>query len=94
MSVTRINEFFAREGQADALAAYLESIVPLIESADECLYCQLLRGFDNPARFLIIETWESIAAHQLSVQGIDKKEFLRAMQSLADAPQAEYFQSC
>lgn len=93
MSITRINEFTAREGRADALAAYLESIVPLIESADDCLYCHLLRGFDNPSRFLIIETWESIAAHQLSVQGIDRKEFLRAMESLAQTPQAEYFQS-
>lgn len=93
MSITRINEFIAREGRADALGDYLESVVPLIENADDCLYCQLLRGVDNPERFVIIETWESIAAHQLSVQGIDRKEFLRAMESLAQTPHAEYFHS-
>lgn len=93
MSITRVNAFKAKEGRADALAEYLESIVLLIESADDCLYCHLLRGHDDPSHFLIIETWESIAAHQLSVQGIDKKEFLRAMQMLAEDPQAEYFTS-
>ena len=93
MSITRVNEFVAQAGKAEALGRYLASIVPLIEAADDCLYCQLLRGFDNPSRFLVIETWESIAAHQLSVQGIDRKEFLREMASLAEPPRAEYFSS-
>ena len=93
MSITRVNEFIAREGRADALADYLASIIPVIESSQGCLYAHLLRGHDNPSRFLIIETWESIAEHQLSVDGIDKKEFLRAMEDLAEKPQAEYFRS-
>jgi len=93
MSITRVNEFIAREGKADALGTYLESVVAVIEAADDCLYCHLLRGHDNPSRFLIIETWTDIAAHQLSVQGVDKKEFMRAMEMLADKPNAEYFRS-
>lgn len=93
MSITRVNEFNALEGKADALGDYLASIVPVIEAASGCLYCHLLRGHDDPSRFLVIETWESIAAHQLSVEGIDRKEFLRAMQMLAQAPRAEYFTS-
>ncbi len=93
MSITRVNEFTALEGKAEALGDYLASIVPVIESADGCIYCQLLRGHDDPSRFLVIETWDSIASHQLSVQGIDRKEFLRAMQMLAVSPRAEYFHS-
>lgn len=91
MSITRVNEFIAQEGKTDALGDYLASSVPLIEAADGCLYCHLLRGIDNPARFLIIETWESIAAHQLSVQGIDRKTFLQTINSLAETLHAEYF---
>lgn len=93
MSITRVNEFIAQDGRTEELETYLASIIPVIESAEGCLYCHLLRGHDNPARFLIIETWESIAAHQLSVEGIDKKEFLRAMTLLAETPRAEYFRS-
>ncbi|HEX7048085.1 MAG TPA: antibiotic biosynthesis monooxygenase family protein [Gammaproteobacteria bacterium] len=93
MTIARVNEFIAKEGKSDEMGEYLASVVPVIESAEGCLYAQLLRGVDNPARFLIIETWESIAAHQLSVEGVDKKEFLRAMEMLAENPRAEYFQS-
>ena len=93
MSITRVNEFIALEGKAEAMGDYLASIVPVIEAAEGCLYAQLLRGVDNPARFLVIETWESIAAHQLSVDGIDRKAFFRAMEMLAENPQAEYFRS-
>lgn len=93
MSITRVNEFIAQEGRIEELETYLASIIPVIESADGCLYCHLLRGHDNPSRFLLIETWESIAAHQLSVESIDKKEFLSAMLLLAETPRAEYFRS-
>ncbi|HEX6927793.1 MAG TPA: antibiotic biosynthesis monooxygenase [Gammaproteobacteria bacterium] len=93
MSITRVNEFIAMEGKAEALGDYLASIVPVIEACDGCMYCHLLRGHDNPSRFLIIETWEDIATHQLSVQGIDRKEFMRVMTMLAETPKAEYFQS-
>ncbi len=93
MTVTRVNEFVAREGKSAEMGEYLASIIPVIESAEGCLYAHLLCGVDNPSRFLIIETWESIAAHQLSVEGVDKKEFLRAMEMLAEKPRAEYFRS-
>ncbi|HEX6930312.1 MAG TPA: antibiotic biosynthesis monooxygenase family protein [Gammaproteobacteria bacterium] len=93
MTITRVNEFIAQDGKSEEMADYLASIIPLIESSEGCLYAHLLRGMDNPARFLVIETWESIAAHQLSVEGVDKKEFLRAMEMLAEKPKAEYFQS-
>ncbi|HEX6928266.1 MAG TPA: antibiotic biosynthesis monooxygenase family protein [Gammaproteobacteria bacterium] len=93
MSVIRVNEFIAKEGKSEEMGDYLASIVPAIEAAEGCLYAHLLRGVDNPSRFLVIETWESIAAHQLSVDGVDKKEFLRVMQMLAEKPRAEYFHS-
>lgn len=93
MTITRVNEFLAKDGKAAALGEYLASIVPAIEASEGCLYCHLLQGHDNPRRFLIIETWESIASHQLAIQDIDRDEFLATMRELAHAPQAEYFTS-
>ena len=91
--ITRINEFIAQPGKQDALRDYLAALVPIIEECDGCLYCHMLQGYDNNARFLIVETWTDIATHQLSVQGIDRKEFLQAMQSLTAQVTAEYFRS-
>lgn len=91
--ITRVSEFTAQPGREDELADYLASIVPLIEESDGCLYCHMLQGHDDPSRFMIIETWESIPAHQLSVQGIDQKSFLKAMEALAESPTAAYFES-
>lgn len=93
MSITRVNEFISRPGCEDRLAEYLASIVPVIEACDGCLYCHLLQGYDNRSRFLLIETWTDIATHQLSVQGIDRKEFLATMGALAESATAEYFSS-
>lgn len=93
MTITRVNEFEAREGCSDELRQYLETILPEIEGSEGCLYAHLLQGHDNPQRFLIIETWESIPAHQLAIQDIDKHEFVRTLQRLAHPPQAEYFSS-
>ena len=89
--ITRVNEFTARAGSEDALREYLESLVPVIEGCDGCLYCHLLQGQENPSRFLVLETWTDIATHQLSVQGIDRKEFLETMRALTEQVSAEYF---
>lgn len=89
--ITRLNEFVARPGMERELGEYLASIVPMIEESDGCLYCHMLQGHDDPSRFVIIETWESIPAHQLSVQGIDRKTFLEAMKTLAETRTAAYY---
>lgn len=91
MTITRVNEFRAREGCSDELREYLAAILPEIEASEGCLYAHLLQGHDCPERFLIIETWESIASHQLAIQDIDRQEFLETLRRLAHPPQAEYF---
>lgn len=91
--ITRVNEFSAKPGKEDALREYLASLVPVIEECDGCLYCHMLQGQENPSRFLILETWTDIPTHQLSVQGIDRKEFIETMRALTDEVSAEYFHS-
>lgn len=91
MTITRVNELQAREGCSDELRKYLESILPEIESSEGCLYAHLLQGHDDPGRILIIETWESIAAHQLAIQDIDRTIFVETMKRLVAEARAEYF---
>ena len=91
MSVTRINEFRARAGKTDELRDFLASIVPGIASADGCQSCRLLQSDGDLARFVVVEVWDDIAAHQASAQSIPP-DALASVASLLDGPpRGEYF---
>ena len=71
MSISRIGEMRAREGQEDALRAFLESVVlPAVESSAGCQLCQMFQSQEDPTRFIIIEVWDNVEAHKASVQNI------------------------
>jgi quinol monooxygenase YgiN len=91
MTVTRINEFRAQVGKADALRDFLLSVVPTIESSVGCQACQLLQSHDDPTRFVVVEVWDSIEAHQASVKNIPAGAFEHVMQLLASAPSGAYY---
>ncbi|MFI5273206.1 MAG: putative quinol monooxygenase [Ktedonobacterales bacterium] len=91
MSVTRMSEFRARAGQIDELREFLLSIVPGIASTDGCQSCQLLHSHDDPARFVMVEVWDSIASHQASVKNIPPGAFAKVLELLDGAPRGEYF---
>lgn len=93
MSVTRITEFRARAAQNDALRAFLAPIVPGIAASPGCESCRLLQGHDDPARFLVIEVWESAEAHQASARAIPPKQLTHVRELLDGAPRGEYFQT-
>lgn len=91
MSITRLSEFRAQAGKIGELRAFLQSIVPGIVSSDGCLSCQLLQGHDNSARFLMVEVWESIEAHQASLKNVAPEAFARVMELLDGSPRGGYF---
>ena len=91
MSITRINEFKAQEGQADALRDLLHSVLPMIEASDGCRSCQVLQGLDVPAQIVVIEVWDSAEAHQASVKNIPPGLLQEAMQLLAAPPKGGYY---
>jgi quinol monooxygenase YgiN len=93
MSVTRVNEFQAKDGQCENLQAFLKSIISMVESSDGCQSCQFLRHKDDPARFVIIEVWDSVEAHQASVKHIPPGTIEKAMTMLAGPPKGEYYTS-
>ncbi|HEY1685689.1 MAG TPA: antibiotic biosynthesis monooxygenase family protein [Tepidisphaeraceae bacterium] len=91
MKVTRINEFRAKEGKAEALRTFLTSMIPTNTSSVGCLSCQLLQGHENPTRLVVLEVWENIEAHQTAVQQIPKEAFANVMELLDSAPVGTYY---
>lgn len=90
MAITRLNYFTARPEQCDALAKFLTEVIGIVRRADGCLSCRLLRDEMNPVEFVILESWESIAAHQQAAGLIPKEQINSVMQFLAQAPRGDY----
>lgn len=91
MSVTRINHFSAKPDQADGLAAFLNEVIRVVRTADGCVSCRLLRDQAQPTEFVILEEWESVAAHQKAASLIPKERINSVMQYLASPPRGQYF---
>jgi len=91
MSVTRINDFRAKEGKAEALRALLGQVIPSIASSSGCVSCKLLQSQDNPARFVVLEVWDSIGSHRAAVKDIPPEMFMSVMELLDGRPSGEYF---
>ncbi len=93
MSITRIGEFQARPDQADALRQQIASFIPMIRGSPGCQSCQALQSEDDPTRFMIIEVWDSVEAHQASVKQIPPELLAATMQLLASVPKGGYYRS-
>jgi len=94
MSITRINEFHAKEGKDDDVREFLVSIIPIIESSAGCQSCQLLQCLDDPTRRVVVEIWESVETHQTAVKSIPLDNFAEIMKMLAETPKGAYFRGC
>jgi len=94
MSVTRINEFRAKDGEDDSLYALLASFLPVIGSTAGCRSCQLLHNLDDPARLVIIETWDSVEAHRAAAKTIPPQNLEKAQELLACPPRGAYYIAC
>ena len=91
MSVTRINEFQAKDGQSQRVGDFLTSIVSVIEASEGCRSCRLLQDLDDERSFVIIELWDSLEAHKASAKDIPSEQLEEIMQLLASPPQGRYF---
>jgi quinol monooxygenase YgiN len=91
MSIFRIGETQAKEGQIQALRDFLVSIMPIIQSSRGCESCQLYQSQDDPAKFLMVEVWDSIESHQASVKNIPPEKINEIRPLLAGSPGGGYF---
>jgi len=91
MSITRINEFTAKEGQGNSLRDLLRSLLSNLDSVAGCQSCQVLQSAEHPTRIVVIEVWGSVEAHQASVNDISPEEIAQVMPLLDGTPKGENF---
>src|ERR1051325_7484426 len=92
MTTTRIGEFQAKPETIDALRDFLDSIMPLIKSAQGCESVSLYQSHSDATKFTMIEIWDSIESHQASVKNIPPEMLAEIRPLLASAPSGGYFQ--
>jgi len=93
MSITRINEFQARDGEGKALYNFLKSILPLVQESEGNISCKVLQNEEDPTQILVIEVWENKEMHTASVKNIPKELLQEAMQYIAAPPKGAYYKS-
>ncbi len=99
MTVTRIDEFRAREGMATEGRDVLRSIVPRIVASKGCRSCEVLQNIDDPTRFLLINTWDDAETHHEMVEDLTSMKNVpsgfmeKAFELLAEPPKGAYYRS-
>jgi quinol monooxygenase YgiN len=89
--ITRINEFHAAPGQADALIAQLRSVLPTITAAPGCRSCELLQGLDEPSRVALVEVWDTVESHKAALKTAPHGMFEPVGKLLDRPPTGAYF---
>jgi quinol monooxygenase YgiN len=91
MSIARIGNFTGVPGQTDELKGFLFSIIPMIKSSSGCESVQLYQNQEDPARFTMIEIWDSIESHQASVKNIPPEKLDEIRPLLGSSPSGSYY---
>ena len=91
MAITRINHFEAKSGSAADLRAFLTSVVSVIEATPGCRSVRLLEALDEPQQLVIVEVWDSVAAHQAAAGAIPASQLGKVMALFAAPPTGEYY---
>ena len=92
MTITRINQFEAKEGSDEKLYEFLQSVGSVIKKSPGCRSSRLLRGTENPAHLAIVEEWESIEAYQNAAGAIPPESLNQAMSMFARPPSGAYYE--
>lgn len=93
MNIARMSEFQAKAGKEAALRDFLRSLLPLIRSAPGCLSCELFQNQADPAKYVIVEMWESVEAHKASVKNIPPELLEQVIPLLDGSPSGQYYHS-
>jgi quinol monooxygenase YgiN len=93
MAIKRITKFNARIERVSELADLLKSVLPVIKDSPGCISCTLMQASESPEQLIVIEEWESIPAHQASLQSIPPDKMRQALGFLAGLPEADYYKT-
>ena len=91
MAITRINDFQAAAGREQALRAFLRSVIAMIGAAPGCQEVELLVDPGSPGHLVIVERWDSVAAHQTAAKRVPPKKIAEISALLAGPPTERYY---
>jgi quinol monooxygenase YgiN len=93
MTIARVSEMIAQKGREDELRDFIDVVVrPTVERSSGAVTCRVFRNREDPAKFLVIEEWESPEAQrgaQLATPP-DQMRHLRILLAGGGAPAAFY----
>ncbi len=92
MPIVRINEFHAAADKATALREFLRSVIEIVEKLPGCQGCELLADHKDDSRLAIVETWDSIAAHQAAATQIPPEKIAEVRPLLAEPAKGRYYE--
>lgn len=91
MAILRLNEFRARAGVEEALHSALLQTIPVIANLKGCRHVRLLSCLDDPARYIILEEWDSIEAHKKAAQAIPGDMIAKVLPLLDGTPTGAFY---
>lgn len=92
MSITFIGYSQAKPEEVESLRHFLLTIVlPAVRGSEGNESCQMWQSQDDPTQFVVMEVWESVAAHRASIKNITQEEINEYMKLVAAAPRGSYY---
>jgi quinol monooxygenase YgiN len=92
MSITRINDFRAAAGKAQALRVFLAAVIAIIRQTRGCQSVQLLIDREDPDHLVIVEAWDDIVSHQAAAAAIPPEKLAEVRPLLAEPPKGRYYE--
>jgi quinol monooxygenase YgiN len=91
MSIYRIGEMISKPEVVNEMREFLLSIMADIKASPGCESVQMYQSQADPAKFMMIEVWNSIVSHQASVKNISSEDLAKIRPLLDSAPTGAYF---
>lgn len=66
-------------------------MIETVKQAAGCRDCELLVDHEDPSRFAIVETWDSIADHQAAATRVPPEKLAEVRALLAESPRGRYY---
>jgi quinol monooxygenase YgiN len=92
-AITRHYVMQAKPNGGNALLKVLERIAVQVEAIEECTGVEVLRDFDDHDRFLLIERWTSVDAHQQAGSKLQENLLPDLIAALSGQPQSGYYET-
>jgi quinol monooxygenase YgiN len=90
--ILQLTDIFVAEGKGDAFAeAVTAQGLSLLTNAAGCHGVEMVRGIENPLRFVFLHRWDSVAVHQAFIAHPDHAAFVDVIKPFMAGAAMEHF---